>query len=81
MRSKKRSPEIKFRYTKVLGIAATIATLAGIGYWYVFIAGAPQLDPPATNVPDSGMTFSLQIFDTKAMEGFTLSLQILESVL
>ena len=80
IRSKKRSPEIKFR-SKVLGIvAATVATLAGVGYWYVFIAGAPQLDPPATNVPDSGMTFSLH-FDTKAMEGFTLSLQILESVL
>lgn len=80
IRSKKRSPEIKFRYTKVLGIAATIATLAGIGYWYVFIAGAAQINPPATNVPDSGMTFSLH-FDTKAMEGFMLSLQILESVL
>ena len=80
MRSKKRSPEIKFRYIKVLGIAATIATLAGIGYWYVFIASAPQINPPATNVPDSGMTFSLH-FDTKAMEGFMLSLQILESVL
>ena len=45
IRSKKRSPEIKSCYTKVLGIAATIATLAAVGYWYVFIAGAPQLDP------------------------------------
>ncbi len=81
MRSKKRSQQIKFRYSKVLGIVATVASLAGIGYWYVFIAGAPQLDPPATNVPDSDMTFNLQSFDTKAMEGFTLSLQILESVL
>ena len=81
IRSKKRSPEIKSCYTKVLGIvAATIATLAGVGYWYVFIAGAAQINPPATNVPDSGMTFSLH-FDTKAMEGFMLSLQILESVL
>ena len=68
IRSKKRSPEIKSCYTKVLGIvAATVATLAAVGYWYVFIAGAPQLDPPATNVPDSGMTFSLQSFNSKAM--------------
>lgn len=81
IRSKKRSQQIKFRYTKVLGTAARISTLAKIGYWYAFIAGSPQLDPPATNVPDSGMTFNLQSFDTKAMEGFTLSLQILESVL
>lgn len=67
-RAKKRSPNKKPRYTKVLGIAAaTIATLAGVGYWYVFIAGAPQLDPPATNVPDSGMTFSLQSFKSIAM--------------
>ncbi|HCF26795.1 MAG TPA: hypothetical protein DEV81_06215 [Cyanobacteria bacterium UBA11049] len=68
IRSKKRSPDRKSPYTKILGIvAATIATLAGAGCWYEFIAGAPQLDPPPTNVPDSGMTFSLQSFNSKAM--------------
>lgn len=59
---------LKLKYGKILGIgAATVVLLAGVGYSYVFIAGAPQLDPPATNVADSGMTFSLQSFNSKAM--------------
>jgi len=58
----------KLKYGKLLGIgAAAVTVLTGVGYWYVFIAGAPQLDPPATNVADSGMTFSLQNFNSKAM--------------
>jgi enterochelin esterase-like enzyme len=66
IRPKKRSPEIKFRYSKVLGIAATVATLAGIGYWYVFIAGSPQLDPPQVQ-QNTGLKFQLKTFNSKAM--------------
>lgn len=67
MHSKKQSPEITFRYSKVLGIAAaTVATLAGIGYWYVFIAGSPQLDPPQVQ-QNTGLKFQLETFNSKAM--------------
>jgi len=59
---------LKLKYGNILGIgAATVIVLAGVGYWYVFIAGAPQLDPPATNVAASHMTFSLQSFNSTAM--------------
>lgn len=58
---------MKFRYGKILAIAAAIATVVGFGYWYVFVAGAPQLDPPQTNVPNSGMTFRLASFNSQAM--------------
>ncbi len=47
--------------------AGIITLLAGAGYCYVFIAGAPQLDAPATTVKDSKLTFSLQSFNSKAM--------------
>jgi enterochelin esterase-like enzyme len=46
-----------------LSLSLIIAT----GYWYVFIAGAPQLDPPAINVPGSDMTFSIESFKSKVM--------------
>lgn len=47
--------------------AVGITTLAALGYWYVFIAGAPQLDPPATSTAGTGMTFQLKTFNSKAM--------------
>lgn len=47
--------------------AATVATLVGLGYWYVFIAGAPQVDPPVTSTAGTGMTFQLKTFNSKAM--------------
>jgi enterochelin esterase-like enzyme len=56
----------KIRNFLIAGIG-TIAFLAGAGYCYVFIAGAPQLDPPQINQKDSGMTFQLKTFNSKAM--------------
>lgn len=47
--------------------AVGITTLAAIAYWYVFIAGAPQLDPPATSTAGTGMTFQLKTFNSKTM--------------
>lgn len=49
--------------------AGTLAfsLIAATGYWYVFIADAPQLDPPATNVAGADLTFKLENFQSKAM--------------
>jgi enterochelin esterase-like enzyme len=41
--------------------------LLGLGGWYVFVAGAPQLDPPAVEEPNTGMKFTLENFHSKAM--------------
>ncbi|HEY9635271.1 MAG TPA: alpha/beta hydrolase-fold protein [Coleofasciculaceae cyanobacterium] len=54
------------------GIVGIIGLLAGAAYWYVYMLGAPQLDPPPTTVKDNNnkdnkLTFSLQTFDSKAM--------------
>ncbi|AFY91265.1 alpha/beta hydrolase [Chroococcidiopsis thermalis] len=58
---------MKLRFGKILGIlAGTIAFLAATGYWYIFIAGAPQLDPPQVE-RNTGLTFQLETFNSKAM--------------
>lgn len=46
---------------------STVAILAATGYWYVFIAGAPQLDAPGISTAGTGMTFQLKTFNSKAM--------------
>src|SRR6476469_308793 len=52
---------------KVLGIGAgTILLLGASGYWYVFIAGAPQLDPPKV-VADADLNFELKTYKSAAM--------------
>jgi uncharacterized membrane protein len=49
---------MKKHWKILLGTSATVVTLLiGTGIWYVFIAGAPQLDPPAISEPGTGMTF------------------------
>lgn len=59
---------MKLRFKNILLVgAAAITTLVAIGYWYVFIAGAPQLDAPATSTAGTGMTFQLKTFNSKAM--------------
>ncbi len=56
------------RHWKILLGAATILTLlTGTGAWYVFVAGAPQLDPPTVNEPGTGMAFKLESFTSKSM--------------
>lgn len=58
---------MKLLFGKVIGIfAGAIALLAATGYWYVFIAGAPQLDPPQVE-RNTGLTFQLETFNSKAM--------------
>ena len=52
---------------KVLGIGAgTILLLGATGYWYVFIAGAPQLDPPKIIV-DADLKFELKTYKSAVM--------------
>jgi hypothetical protein len=47
-------------WQKFLGITAfTLILLGASGYWYVFVADAPQLDPPKTSAVGTGMTFKL----------------------
>ncbi len=52
---------------KVFGIGTvTILLLGATGYWYVFIAGAPQLDPPKV-VTDVNLNFELKTYKSAAM--------------
>lgn len=56
------------KWKKLLTISlSTILTLGGVGYWYVFIAGAPQFDPPQTEAMGADLTFKLENFNSKAM--------------
>jgi len=46
--------------------AITLTGLGGVGFWYVFIAGAPQLDlSPAEQ--NTGLTFQVETFNSTAM--------------
>jgi enterochelin esterase-like enzyme len=58
---------MKKHWKILLGASTAVLTLVGAGIWYVFVAGAPQLDPPVINEADSGMTFTLKNFSSKAM--------------
>ena len=46
--------------------AIALAGAAAIGYWYVMVAGAPQLDPPKAE-QHTGLTFQVQSFFSSAM--------------
>jgi enterochelin esterase-like enzyme len=50
----------------ILSIAGAIAILTGAGYYYVFILGAPQLDPPKEQT-NTGLKFELASFNSQAM--------------
>ncbi|KAF3890197.1 MULTISPECIES: alpha/beta hydrolase [Nostocales] len=49
-----------------IGVVSSFAILTAAGYWYVFILGAPQLDPPQEQ-GDTGLKFQLQTFNSQAM--------------
>lgn len=58
---------MQFPKWAVVSVGA-IAVLIGVGYWYVFIEGAPQLDPPPEETTkETGLTFQLATFDSQAM--------------
>jgi enterochelin esterase-like enzyme len=49
-----------------MGIFGAIAILIGGGYYYVFVLGAPQLDPPQEE-DNTGLKFQLETFNSQAM--------------
>ncbi|MBD2470086.1 esterase family protein [Nostoc sp. FACHB-145] len=49
-----------------LSLAGAIAILSSAAYYYVFILGAPQLDPPQQQA-DTGLKFQLETFNSQAM--------------
>lgn len=49
-----------------LGLAGAIAILSSAAYYYVFVLGAPQLDPPQQEA-DTGLKFQLETFNSPAM--------------
>ncbi|MBD2486335.1 esterase family protein [Aulosira sp. FACHB-615] len=49
-----------------LSLAGAIAILTGAAYYYVFILGAPQFDPPPQQA-DTGLKFQLETFNSQAM--------------
>ena len=57
--------------TKIWIALAGIGAVAAAGYWYVFIAGAPQFDPPVVassqQMEAEGLTFQLETFKSQAM--------------
>ncbi|WNZ47033.1 alpha/beta hydrolase-fold protein [Leptolyngbya boryana CZ1] len=56
----------KNRISAVMISAIALLILAAVGYWYVFIAGAPQLDtPPPEEV--AGINFQVKSFYSNAM--------------
>ncbi|XGV98672.1 MAG: alpha/beta hydrolase [Leptolyngbya sp. BL-A-14] len=54
--------------TLLLASAIFLATVAGVGYWYVFIAGAPQLDAPQAE-KKTGLDLKVETFTSEAMGG------------
>jgi hypothetical protein len=52
---------------QLLTAFGTLLALTGAGYWYVFVAGAPQFDPPQTEAVGADLTFKLESFRSKAM--------------
>jgi enterochelin esterase-like enzyme len=56
---------MKFRKIVIAGAGIFLALL-GAGYWYVFVAGAPQFDPPK-EVADPEIPFRLESFTSQAM--------------
>ncbi len=60
------------RVLKILSFTGGgLLLLLGAGYWYVFIAGAPQFDPPAVEstalMQEEGLNFQVKSFQSRAM--------------
>jgi enterochelin esterase-like enzyme len=67
LKSLKRQPISNFPRKVLLAVAATFTTIAGVAYWYVFIAGVPQLDPPQVE-HQTGLNFRVKTFQSAAMQ-------------
>jgi enterochelin esterase-like enzyme len=59
---------MKFFGVKSLAIGTGLLSLLGLaGYWYVFIAQAPPLNPPSTSDPSGKLSFKVETFESKVM--------------
>jgi len=56
---------MKFKHWLIVGFGS-LGLLLAAGYWYVFVADAPQLDASPI-VAEAGLSFQLQSFESKAM--------------
>lgn len=54
-------------HTLLLVMLGTVTLLLGAGFWYVFIADAPQLDAPEITA-NTGLNFQLETFDSQSMQ-------------
>lgn len=54
--------------TTLLAGAFVLAAVASAGFWYVFVAGAPQLDAPQAG-KKTGLRFQVETFNSEAMGG------------
>jgi enterochelin esterase-like enzyme len=54
----------KLRWSIV--VLSSLLMLVASGSWYVFVAGAPQLDPPMAEA-NTNLTFQVESFDSKTM--------------
>ncbi len=60
---------MRLTWKSTLGIGAlAFACLGSVGYWYVFMQGAPQFDPPPIIAQGSGMTFQAKSFYSSAVK-------------
>ncbi|WP_427159165.1 alpha/beta hydrolase [Aliinostoc sp. HNIBRCY26] len=58
---------MQLRWSNILlASIAVMTTLLATSYWYVFIAGVPQLDPPQVE-KNTGLSFELKTFNSQAM--------------
>lgn len=56
------------KFKRFLWVGASVLTvLAGAGYWYVFVAGAPQLDAPVIAAAATDLKFQCVQFNSQAM--------------
>jgi len=56
------------KISKVLiSFVSVVVIITGAAYWYVFVLGAPQLDPPQEKAEDTGLKFQLETFNSQAM--------------
>jgi enterochelin esterase-like enzyme len=59
---------MKLFSVKSLAIGTGLLALLGLaGYWYVFVAQAPPLNPPPTTDPSGKLSFKVETFQSQAM--------------
>ncbi|MBW4474616.1 MAG: esterase family protein [Stenomitos rutilans HA7619-LM2] len=60
--------KVKPKTLLLVSVFSMATVVVGTGYWYVFIAGAPQLDAPQPE-KNTGLSFQVETFTSQAMGG------------